>query len=301
MARWQHRYIKCHSLICIAMTTTENEKKPNGQIVAAENELYILRCLNKFGWLRTRDLASLTWPSSASTESAIAMAQRTMKRLKETRQVLHRIAPDGATIYALALPGAKRLGDEAGIEAHSGKDLLRELGNYEHRCAANQFTINRMLDSDQQVWTEREIQTGQAPIRTVMHKVADSLVDITEEENREFHLALAWVEIERGYKNNRDFNKMMQFVFFVLGSLNPDGSPRNLMYEVHVKNTNQQVDIGEVIIQADITAQQERIINAVRTAKSSRPHDYAWHHILNNLYLCTSQSAQLYQMKTLVK
>ena len=276
------------------MTTTENEKKPNGQLVAAENELYILRCLHKFGWLRTRDLARLSWPGAASSDSAIAMAQRTLRRLKNSRQVLHRIAPDGAVIYALALSGAKRLGDEAGIEARSGKDLLRELGNYEHRCAANQFAINRILESDQAVWTERQIQTGQAPIRTVLHKVADGLVDITQEENKELHLVLGWVEIERGHKNIRDLNKMMQFAFFVLGPLNAEGRPLNQMFEVPVTNVDKAVHIGEVIIQADIAAQRERIINVVRTTKSSRPHDYAWEHILNNLYLCTSQSAHLY-------
>ena len=289
----------CHQLFRIAMTT-ENAKKPNGQIIAAENELFILGYLHQFGWLRTRDLASLGWPGAASTESAISMAQRTLKRLKDSRQVLHKLAPDGATVYALALSGAKRLNEEWGTEAHSGKDLLRELGNYEHRCAANQFAINRILTSDQKVWTEREIQSGQAPIRTVIHKVPDGLVDITEEINREFHFALAWVEIERGYKNNRDFNKMMHFAFDVLGFLDSTGRPSSKMYEVLITNVGKEVNIGEVIIQVANAAQRDRIIEAVRNAHSTRPYDYGWQHIFHNLYLCTSQSAALYRIGPLL-
>ncbi len=156
-------------------------KAQNGQILAVQNELHILQFSHRFGWLRTRDLASLVWPNSKSIDSTISMAQRTLKRLKDSGQVLHRIAPDGATIYALALSGAWRLGDETGLPAYSGKDLVRELGNYEHRCNADIFAINQ-LRAGKSVWTEREIQAGRAPIKTVLHKVPDGLVDVTQED-----------------------------------------------------------------------------------------------------------------------
>lgn len=281
------------------MTTIDNPKKPNGQIVAAQNELSILFYLHRFGWLRTRDLADLVWRKSISNESAITMAQRTLKRLKDARQVLYRIAPDGATVFALSRAGAMRLGDEKGILARSGKDLLRELGNYAHRCNANDFAINQIF-ADKNIWTEREIQAGQAPIRTVMRKVPDGLMDITEEQNREFHLALAWVEVERGYKKARDFNKMMHFAFSVLGELDSQGRPLTEMYEAYEKNVSGMVNIGDVIIQIDTKSQQERIVNAVRDTKKSRPYDYGWVNVLHGLYLCFRQGADLYRMGDLL-
>lgn len=35
--------------------------KKNGRIIAAENEMRVLRALHRFGWLRIRDLAALVW------------------------------------------------------------------------------------------------------------------------------------------------------------------------------------------------------------------------------------------------
>ena len=278
------------------MTTTEQEKNPNGQDVAADNELHILYWLHRFGWLRTRDLASLVWYDSRSADSAISMAQRTLKRLKSSRQVLHKIAPDGATVYALALAGAKRLGDEAGIDARSGKDVLRVLGNYEHRCNANVFAINQVR-AGEKIWTEREIQSGRAPVRTVLHKVPDGLIDATNDEDKDSFLALSWVEIERGHKKADDFTKMMNFAYTVLGPLNSAGQPTNEMYDVYVKNAGKPVMIQAVIIQVANEAQRDRIIRAVRKARSSRPNDYAWWQILFNLYLCDNQSVELHPIR----
>uniref|UniRef100_E6QX09 Uncharacterized protein n=1 Tax=mine drainage metagenome TaxID=410659 RepID=E6QX09_9ZZZZ len=284
-------YIQCHQQLLNPMSNSSSTTKAqNGQILAVQNELHILYFLHRFGWLRTRDLAAIVWSTSESTHSAISMAQRTLKRLKDSGQVLHRIAPDGATIYSPSQSGAKRLEQNYGITARSGKDLIRELGNYEHRCNANIFAINQ-LRAGKSVWTEREIQAGRAPIKTVLHKVPDGLVDVTEEDYKGYSLTLAWVEIERGYKKAADFNKMMHFIFSVLGPLNSEGKPLNQMYQPADK-----LCIGEVIVQTNANSQQNRIINAVRHGKTTAPYDYAWEYILNNLYLCTAQSADLHSI-----
>ena len=88
----------------------------DGRAIARENELRVLRSLHRFGWLRTRDLALLVWQRWAAkapnkgpdlkprqpTEAALRMAQRTLRRLRESRQVLSSRAPNGSTLCALA-------------------------------------------------------------------------------------------------------------------------------------------------------------------------------------------------------
>lgn len=266
---------------------------PDGRLIAQQNELDILGYINRFGWLRSRDLAALIWRDSKSTGSAIAMAQRTLKRLKDSGQVLCRIAPDGATVYALAESGARRLGEDRGIVARSGKDLLRELGNYLHRCHANTFAIYR-INAGQRVWTEREVQSNQAPIKVVNHKVPDCLVDITDPLQDFGTTVLAWIEVERGYKKNADFNKMLTFIFNILGALDAQGLPNTLMFCAAV-----DVFIGEVMIQFVSAAQGQRIIDAVDHAKAVGPYDYGWNNILNNLYLC-NVNGELHPISTWV-
>lgn len=70
------------------------------------------------------------------------MAQRTLKRMRQQRQVLKATGPDGGPLYALAEAGARDL-RELGIDADSGKDLLRTFSasHYRHRCIANDLAI----------------------------------------------------------------------------------------------------------------------------------------------------------------
>ena len=76
----------------------------DGRAVARENEVRVLRALNRFGWLRTRDLAALVWqewarspagePSlkpATATAAGLRMAQRTLRRLREKRLVLKQV------------------------------------------------------------------------------------------------------------------------------------------------------------------------------------------------------------------
>ena len=252
---------------------------PDGRVTAQQNGLAILAYLHRFGWLRSRDLAALIWPEARTSNSAMAMAQRTLKRLKESAQILHRIAPDGATVYALAEAGARRLGEERGILARSGKDLIRELGNYTHRCYANTFAIHR-INASQRVWTEREIQTHRAPIRAVKNKVPDGLVDLTGPLHASDITVLAWVEVECGYKKKSDFDKLLRFIFHILGSLDSQGRPSNDMFCAAV-----DVFIEQAIIQIATEAQLDRIVDAVRAEHVQNPYGYGWGSIFAQLYL----------------
>ena len=83
----------------------------DGRTIARANEFRTLRSLQRFGWLRTRDVALLgwtLWPSkptegfklklSNARVSSIRMAQRTLKRLREKRLVIASQAPDGSIV-----------------------------------------------------------------------------------------------------------------------------------------------------------------------------------------------------------
>ena len=254
-------------------------RTPDGRIIAQQNELDTLTNINRFGWLRSRDLAALIWHDSKHIESGIAMAQRTLRRLKKASQVLTRIAPDGATVYALSESGARRLGEYCAINARSGKDLLREMGNYQHRCNANLFAIQQ-IHAGRNVWTEREIQANLAPIKIIKHKIPDGLVDVTDGLYAEGTLALAWLECERGYKKNSDFYKMMRFIYTILGQLDSQGLPAKTLF-----CAGDNVYIEQAFIQIMYENQLTRIIGAVRAEKSGNPYGYDWQKIGAQLFL----------------
>lgn len=145
----------------------------DGRVIARASEFRILRALQRFGFLRTRDLARLCWtrwlpkpvaPLSLapvnSTASALRMAQRTLKRLRTMRCVISAQAPDGSTIYTLSEAGVRLL-KEAGIEAASGKDLVRGFSAafFRHRCIGHELAIAGITQGFR-VSTEREISQG---------------------------------------------------------------------------------------------------------------------------------------------
>ena len=147
----------------------------NSHVTALRNELNILTCLHRFGWLKTRQIASFVWPASADG-GGYSMAQRTLRRLKKARRVVAKIAPDGATVYALGRGGARYLNEFEGLDAKTTTDGMRTLANYIHRTRANDIAIQAIL-SGRTAWTEFEVQTGKAPVRVLRGKVPDLLLD----------------------------------------------------------------------------------------------------------------------------
>lgn len=194
----------------------------DGRIIASENEIRILRALYRFGWLRTRDLGALawqTWSRSASgeptlkapvaTASGLRMAQRTLRRLADARQVLRGQAPDGSVIYALSEAGARRL-QQTGVPAKSGKDLIRRFSTaqFRHRSIANEIAISSIL-TGYRVSTEREIAQDRwlGGADGIAGKKPDVLLRVDKR--------VYWCEVERSRKNAHDYAKLLKWLKLV--------------------------------------------------------------------------------------
>jgi hypothetical protein len=65
------------------------------------------------------------------------MAQRTLRRLVDARQVLRGQAPNSSVIYALSEAGSRRL-QQLSVPALSGKDLILTFSSvqFQHRSVA---------------------------------------------------------------------------------------------------------------------------------------------------------------------
>lgn len=191
----------------------------DGRAIARENEVRVLRALHRFGWLRTRDLAALVWqrwarnPAGAPslkppspTAAGLRMAQRTLRRLREKRQVLSSRAPDGSLIYALAEAGARLL-LQIGVTAVTGKDLVRSFSAayFRHRCIANEIAVAAIIEGFR-VATEREIAQGLwlGGEDGIAGKKPDALL---RGDGRVW-----WVEVERSRKNAKDYVRLLQWL-----------------------------------------------------------------------------------------
>lgn len=211
------------------MDGQQGAKRPtkiDGRAQARKNEVSVLRALHRFGWLRTREIGAIGWqpwadkPASTPslsppepTSSAVRMAQRTLRRLKQQRQVLSATAPDGSQIYALAEAGARVLQD-IGVPAASGKDLMRafSVGHYRHRSIANQVAVGAIL-AGFRVSTEREISRGLWPGGEV--GIAGKKPDVLVRSPTHWH----WVEVERSRKNAKDYEMLLRWLGYMRKSI----------------------------------------------------------------------------------
>lgn len=195
----------------------------DGRAIARENEIRMLRALHRFGWMRTRDLAVLVWVTWAKnpigvpdlapvapTASALRMAQRTLRRMRDKRLVLSHKAPDGSSIYALAEGGVRAL-EQLGIVSGSGKDLVRNssAAHYRHRCISSQIAIAAIVRG-YRVSSEREIAQGAwlGGELGIAGKRPDVLIRSAE--------TAWWVEVERSRKNATDYARLLVWLGKVL-------------------------------------------------------------------------------------
>lgn len=190
----------------------------DGRIIARQREDRLLKSLGRFGFLRTKDCAALraVWSSGATgeptleapvaTASDVRMAQRTLRRLFDARQVLRGQGPDGSVIYALAEAGARRL-QRMGVAATTGKDLVRAFSSahFRHRTIANEIAIRGLLDG-YKIATERELSQGKSFIGDdIAEKKPDVLLRGADGK--------VWlVEVERSRKNARDYAKLLKWL-----------------------------------------------------------------------------------------
>lgn len=157
------------------------------RLIGEQNTLAILTNLHRFGWLTSRMLSALVWPTASQ---APAMARRAVRSLVDDRLILRRPLPSGGDCYTLSASGARHLTEQTGIAANSGASLA--LGNPVHRACANWFVIHQMQQG-MKVWTEHEIQTDRAPVVNVNGKVPDALLEADD--------GIVWVEVENAWKN----------------------------------------------------------------------------------------------------
>lgn len=189
--------------------------KRDGRETAIATDMFLLKALHKFGWLRTRDLAALHWMPRVKrngqgfeplqikvSPTARRMAQRTLRRLRQQHKVIWIQAPDGSTIYGLSEAGARQLVN-LGIPAKSGKDHIRRvsLSQYHHRRIANEVAIGALLQG-YRANTELEIARGQW--LGGMDGVAGKKPDVVVRNGKD-----AWfIEVERSARNMKSVDSL---------------------------------------------------------------------------------------------
>lgn len=194
--------------------------KKSGIQKAIANEIEVLKQLHKFGWLRSKDIASLIWQKRdkrfsnrepdfckpVSSPSGLRMAQITLKRLKAKKLVLAALTPDNSKIYALSQKGANHL-NTVGIDTVSGKDLLRffSFEQYRHRVISNEMAISGIVQGFK-VFTEREIAQNKWHFDKAgyLGKKPDCII-----QNKEYAW---WIEVERSRKNQKDYAFLLKWI-----------------------------------------------------------------------------------------
>jgi hypothetical protein len=194
-------------------------KNKDGRVIARDNEVRVLRALHRFGWLRTRDIAALVhmpWASKAATApspapvaataSALRMAQRTVRRMRDARLLLSATGPDGSTVWALAEAGTRAL-QGMGVVAASGKDAVRKISSayFRHRCISNEIAIAGIVQG-LRVSTEREIARGLwAGGET---GIGGKKPDVLWRNGT----AWTWVEVQRSRHNAKDYAQLIAWL-----------------------------------------------------------------------------------------
>ena len=211
----------------------------DGRDIAVGVQTEVLRLLHRFGWLRTRDLASVVGrPKARSTprdgpalqvpapdKADIRRMQRHLASLREQRLILSTLAPNGSVIYALSERGARAL-QGLGVSASTGKDLLRSYhaAFFLHRNIANEVALAAMRQGFR-VSTEREIAQGRwlGGVDGVHGKRPDVVIRAGSD---------CWfVEVERSHKNRTDHEHLLRSLTKTWAKVRP-GAP-TLVADAH--------------------------------------------------------------------
>lgn len=158
---------------------TAAERQMSKAAKGAEQALFALKMLNRFGWLRVVDLEKLIWPQSLAGDQ---LARRLVTRLLEKGLVIESKLEGGIRIFMLSARGASRLVEE-GIDADSGKDLSPQSGYAKHRILCNEYAIHQ-LNKGYDILTEREILSRKSPVTKIYEKVPDSLAQASQYNGR---------------------------------------------------------------------------------------------------------------------
>jgi len=199
---------------------SNEQRQRDGRDIAVSMQTEVLRLLHRFGWLRTKDLASVTSQSMPKgtpkdgpalqslppSRADIRRIQRHLAHLREQRLILSTQAPNGSIIYALSERGARAL-QRLGVQASTGKDLLRSYhaAYFLHRNIANEIAIAAMQQGFR-VSTEREIAQGKwlGGADGIHGKRCDVVIRTGSD---------CWfVEVERSHKNSTDHAHLLRYL-----------------------------------------------------------------------------------------
>jgi hypothetical protein len=168
-----------------------------------QNALKALRWVHQFGWLRATELGTLMWPKHASQQ---VLGSRLAKSLIERQLVIERRLPEGAGRALVLAAAGVRLLAEIGIDAVSGKDIGKELGEHwipaltwRHDLAAH-GVLAGLHRSGYEVYPEHQIRRESG--RLV--KVPDGLATKGN--------VVFWLEVESARKTGPEMRKLAEAV-----------------------------------------------------------------------------------------
>lgn len=183
-----------------ASTTANQDRGPRGK--AADHRLRAMIALSRLGYASSRQLARIVW--GKITASSLRQAQRMIAVLSDERLiVVRRDSMACQQMVALTASGVRWLSFEIpGDKAHA-RDWLRHA--HAHRTACN--SVFAAIGAPAYGYTELEIQSQQAPCKSLYHKVPDLLLTDSS--------GWTWIEVEHSYRSAKDFEKVIQWLRWV--------------------------------------------------------------------------------------
>lgn len=190
-----------------------NLPRPDGRLVATDNELGVLLSIGHFGHLRTSEIAGAVWPDSPAA-SGLKMARRTVRRLLAAQAILARPNSLGSMSFVLTKRGAARL-RSLGFEARDGYDIQGVQGpTFWHRTLATAYLVSQARTA--RVYGEFAIAKarhvlGKSHLLSRYGKLPDGLV-LLPGAVREMvveHVAV-WVEVESSFKADLELEKLLR-------------------------------------------------------------------------------------------
>ena len=205
------------------MNTHTNSSRPDNRVVADHNEFKVLKLVRDFGHLVRIEVAEGVWPTS-DTLVAQKMAQRTVKRLLKSRELLEMENLLAGNSLVLGRRGAARL-RMADIEADAGYDLSSvNGGQFKHRSYGTRYLIKRHARGHR-VFGEYAIAKGWSPLTRKQFsasfdkKIPDGLVLVPGPERGfdETVSAADWIEVECTDKSTKELERILYVAWTYLG------------------------------------------------------------------------------------
>lgn len=187
----------------------------NGQNVAVDNELNVLKSVRSFGHLRRQEIAMACWPNT-SFRSSKEMANRTVRRLIQSGALLERPNSLGGKSVILGTRGVSRL---MGIDIHAqvGHELAFDGPQFFHRTLGTSYLLEKAR-LGHRVYGEYAILKAWSPVsrdflRQRYGKVPDGLIVYSGESlgMNGMHAA-DWIEVESAFKSYEEVQKALNIL-----------------------------------------------------------------------------------------